>query len=237
MIQNINDLYGYRLSATDGEIGKIKDFYFDDHTWVIRYLVAETDSWLTGRQVLLTPHVFGHFDIVGKVLPVHLTRGQIEKSPPIELHKPISRQFEQDYYRYYGWPNYWDGTSMWGAGPYPMMSDLPIWALSKLSRHQHRQDQHLRSAREVTGYAIHTVDGNMGKVIGILVDDTQWVIKEFIVETGHWYAGKKIRLLPEHIEEINFESSTIQIVLTKDDLMNTEKGHVAHQTHSSTRGI
>lgn len=228
MIQNINDLYGYKLSATDGEIGKIKDFYFDDQAWVIRYLVAETGSWLTGRQVLLTPHAFGPFDQVGKVLPVHLTREQIEKCPSIDQHQPISRQYERDYYQYYGWPYYWDGDSLWGNGAYPTVTDIQAWAMTNTSRYKSRQDHHLRSMREVTGYTIHTVDGEIGKVSGILVDDTHWVITELIVETGHWYAGKKIRLLPEHIERINYVDSAVQVNLTKEDLLKTAKGGVAH---------
>jgi hypothetical protein len=62
MLQNIKELYGRKLAALDGDIGHVKDFYFDDENWVIRYLVADTGSWLTGRLVLLTPHVFGKLD-------------------------------------------------------------------------------------------------------------------------------------------------------------------------------
>ena len=234
MIQNIHDLYDYKLVATDGEIGKIKDFYFDDHDWAIRYLVVDTGGWMGGRQVLLTPHSFGHFNHVSKVLPVHLTKEQIEKCPPIDDHQPVSRKYEMAYFQYYGWPYYWDGASLWGAGAYPMMTELPPWAATKKSRRHHSKDQQLRSMRAVTGYAIRTVDGDIGKVSGFLADDTHWVIAELIVETGHWYAGKKIRLLPEHIERINYVGSTVQVNLTKEDLLNTAKGGVAHLAKMST---
>lgn len=228
MIQNINDLYGYKLAAKDGEIGEIKDFYFDEHDWVIRYLVVETGGWIGGRQVLLSPHALGPFNQVSKVLPVHLTKQQIENSPPIEQHQPISRQYETAYYQYYGLPNYWNGGSLWGAGTYPMVTDLPAWASTKKMNPKDPRDQQLRSMREVTGYAIRTVDGEIGTVSGFLADDTHWVITELIVETGHWYAGKKIRLLPEHIEHINYLERNVQVNLTKEDLLTTEKGHVAH---------
>lgn len=228
MIQNINDLYGYKLAAKDGEIGEIKDFYFDDHDWVIRYLVVETGGWIGGRQVLLSPHAFGPFNQVSKVLPVHLTKQQIENSPPIEQHQPISRQYETAYYQYYGLPNYWNGGSLWGVGTYPMVPDLPAWASTKKVTQQNPRDQQLRSMREVSGYAIRTVDGEIGTVSGFLADDTHWVITELIVETGHWYAGKKIRLLPEHIEQINYLERNVQVNLTKEDLLTTEKGQVVH---------
>ncbi len=52
--------YGHKLAALDGEIGSVKDFYFDDKTWTIRYLVADTEPWLPERLVLLYPHAFAH---------------------------------------------------------------------------------------------------------------------------------------------------------------------------------
>ena len=100
MLRSINQLYGDKLGASDGEIGQVKDFYFDDQNWAIRYLVADTGSWLPGRQVLISPHAFGSLYQAGKLLLVNLTRKQIEDSPSIESHKPVSRQYEEEYYRY-----------------------------------------------------------------------------------------------------------------------------------------
>src|SRR5450759_639501 len=102
MLQSIKQLYGDKLGASDGEIGHVKDFYFDDQNWAIRYLVVDTGNWLMSRQVLLSPHSLGHLEQAGKVLRVNLTRKQIEGSPSIDLHKPVSRQYEEEYYQYYG---------------------------------------------------------------------------------------------------------------------------------------
>jgi uncharacterized protein YrrD len=52
---NTNNLIGYKLEATDGEIGKVETFYFDDDTWTIRYMVVKTGGWLSGRKVLISP--------------------------------------------------------------------------------------------------------------------------------------------------------------------------------------
>ena len=109
-LQGTKELYGDKLAALDGDIGRVKDFYFDDENWVIRYLVADTGSWLTGRLVLLSPHAFGKLDQHEKTLHVKLRRQQIQDSPSIDLHKPVSRQYETEYYGYYGWPTYWEGT-------------------------------------------------------------------------------------------------------------------------------
>src|SRR5471032_2208548 len=107
MLHSIQQRYGEKLRASDGEIGHVKDFYFDDKNWAVRYLVADTGSWLTGRQVLLSPHAVTGLYQPGKLLLLKYTKKQIEDSPSIESHKPVSRQYEADYYQYYGWPNYW----------------------------------------------------------------------------------------------------------------------------------
>ena len=127
MLQSIKQLHGNKLGASDGDIGHVKDFYFDDKTWSIRYIVAETGTWLPERQVLLSPHAFrtpafGKSDAEPNVLHVNLTRKQIENSPPIESHRPVSRQHEEEYYRYYGWPAYWVDGGMWGAAGIPAVA-------------------------------------------------------------------------------------------------------------------
>ena len=120
MMRSIKQLYGDKLGASDGEIGQVKDVYFDDQHWTVRYLVEDTGSWLTGRQVLLSPHAFSALYPPGKLLLVNLSRKQIEDSPAIESHKPLSRQYEEEYHRYYGWPYYWEGGGVWGMSGFPI---------------------------------------------------------------------------------------------------------------------
>lgn len=124
MLRSLKQLYGDKLGASDGDLGQVKDFYFDDQNWAVRYVVADTGTWLTSRQVLLTPHAFGGLHQAGKILRVNLTRKQIENSPSIEWHKPVSRQYEEEYYRYYGWPYYWQGDGLWGMSGFPIL-ELP----------------------------------------------------------------------------------------------------------------
>ncbi len=230
MLHNIQELYGDKLSAIDGEIGKVKDFYFDDNNWVVRYLIADTGNWLTGRTVLLSPHSFGNLDQLERTLNIQLTKKQIEKSPSIESHLPVNRQFERDYYAYYGYPAYWDGGGMWGAGGYPMI--LPTLADVQTSHKQfhHRDDKHLRSTLAVTGYDIQTADGMIGAVSGYMVDEKSWAIRDLVVETGSWYSGKEIKVPVSKVERISYEESKVFITLTKEDLQRTSEDGVAHHT-------
>ena len=226
MLHNIKELYGNKLAASDGDIGHVEDFYFDDKTWAVRYLVANTGTWLSGRQVLLSPHAFNRWDRDNKSLRVNLTRKQIENSPSIDLHRPVSRQYEEEYYRYYGWPTYWDGGGMWGVGEYPVA--LPP-AKEEIVAHQHhrRDDKHLRSTLAVTGYHIQAADGAIGHVTGFMVDDKSWGIRELVVETGHWYSGKEILISPSKIERIGYDESKVFVNLTKADIQHTMENDVA----------
>ena len=83
MLRSIKQLYGKALGTAEGEIGHVKDFYFDDQHWVVRYVVADTGSWLSGRLVLISPHAFGNFHQDGDCLLVNLSRKQIENGPAI----------------------------------------------------------------------------------------------------------------------------------------------------------
>jgi len=232
MFQNIKLLYGKKLGASDGDIGHVKDFYFDDKTWLVRYLVADTGSWLSGREVLLPPHVFGthpfgRSETEANVLLVNLTRKQIEDSPSIDSHRPVSRQYEEDYYRYYGWSPYWEGGGMLGVAGFSVVPPPPIPVDPPHHGHTQRDDIHLRSIKAVTGYHIQATDGPIGSVSSFMVDGRNWAIRELVVETGHWYADKKILILPENIDRISYEDSTVFVKLTKEDIRQTTTNDVA----------
>ena len=227
MLQNTKELHGIKLAALDGDIGHIKDFYFDDQTWVIRYVVADTGSWLTGRLVLLSPHAFANLDPREKALHVRLHQKQIELSPSIESHKPVSRQYEIEYYNYYGWPAYWNGDAMWGLGGYPVLLPPSKEQLEAHAKHHHRDDKHLQSTSAVNGYQIQTPDGPIGHVTGFLIDDKSWAIREMVVDAGHWYAGKEILIAPTDVERIGYEESTVFVNLSKETIQRTAEHRVA----------
>ena len=227
MLQSIKQLYGNKLAALDGDIGHVKDFYFDDENWVVRYLVADTGSWLTGRLVLLTPHAFGKLDQDEKTLHIKLHKKKIQDSPSIESHKPVSRQYETDYYAYYGWPAYWDGSAMWGIGGYPVILPPSKKEMELQKKFHHRDDKHLRSMQEVIGYNIQSVDGEIGHVSSFLVDDRSWAIHELVIETGHWFSGKEILIPTSKVKRISYEESKVFVSLTKADIQQTAENEVS----------
>ena len=219
MLRSIKQLYSEKLGSSDGEIGHVKDFYFDDQKWAVRYVVADTGSWLSGRLVLISPHAFGNFHQDGKCLLVNLTRQQIENSPAIDSHEPVSRQYENEYYRYYGWPFYWDGGGMWGVAGFPLAPPPPMPDEALPGSSDNGNDPHLRSTVALNGYHIQTSQGVIGHVTDFIMDDRSWAIRHLVVETGPWFWGKEIAISPKHVSHISYEESKVFVNVTKQAIM------------------
>ena len=230
MLQSIKQLYECKLGALDGEIGHVKDFYFDDQTWAIRYLVADTGAWLPGRQVLISPHAFGNLHQIDKVLHAKLSRKQIENSPAIESHKPVSRQYEEEYYRYYGWPYYWQGTGLWGMSGFPILElpskPFPSERGTAKGREPQRADAHLRSTQSVNGYHICASDEKIGHVDDFMMNDRSWAIRQLVIKTGLWLSGREVQVPTSKVDRISYDASTVFVNLTKNAIEQSPAHHL-----------
>ena len=243
MSRSIKQLYGLKLHASDGEIGHVKDFYFDDQKWVVRYVVVDTGPWLLDRLVLIAPHAFSGLEQAGAFLAVNLTRQQIENSPPIESHKPVSRQYEEEYFRYYGWPSYWTGEGIWGPHAFPIVSPpvspatpplpivsphsspLPGEGAGESGDPLNVKDPHLRSTRAVTGYHLQTREETIGHVTDFFMDDKSWALCHLVIGTGAWFSSKKIVISPSHVDRIRYAESTVFVTLTKEAILQAPEFH------------
>jgi uncharacterized protein YrrD len=229
MLRNLKDLEGYALRATDGDIGAVKDFYFDDERWAVRYLVVKTGHWLDSRKVLISPVSIGTPDHADKVLPVSISREQVRNSPDIDTDKPVSRQHELDTLGYYGYPAYWDGVGLWGAASMPgmMLPEVgygaapsadgaadPALAEAIAARHQN-DDPHLRSCHDVVGYHIKAQDGEIGHVQGWIVDEQSWAIRYLVVDTSNWWMGHRVLVAPQWITQVSWSDSIVAVSLTR----------------------
>jgi len=218
MLRSVKHLENFTIGATDGNIGKVKDFYFDDEAWVIRYLVVETGTWLGGRAVLVSPYAIGEPDLASNVLPVSVTKDQMKNCPDIDTHKPVSRQYEKSYLGYYGYPYYWGGVGPWGESAYPgsMLTGMGTGAypgylgyLRSPSADTSNEDPHLRSCAAVKGYHVHAKDGEIGHVDGFIVDDSTWSIRYLIVNTSNWWVGNQVLISPAWFDSVSWTELSV----------------------------
>lgn len=231
MLRHTKDLEHYSIRATDGPIGKVKDFYFDDDVWVVRYLLVGAGSWLSSRKVLISPISICRPDLRQYTLPVALTKQQVRLSPDIDTDKPVSRQQEEAVLGYYGYPDYWGDVGLWGAGLYPyglipgyagdgpdrLESGQAFEAHLRDERGRHRNDDpHLRSCKAITGYRIHATDGEVGHVSAFLVDDETWAIRYLIIDTSNWWVGHKALIAPPWIKGVHWVEQAVSVDFSCD---------------------
>ncbi len=230
MPQSMKHLVGVKLDGLDDKIGHTKDFYFDDQEWVVRYVVMDTGSWLPGRKVLISRHAFSNLELTDGNLVVNLTRKHIEHSPSIESHKPVSRRFEEEYHKYYGWPGYWLGDSVCGIAGYPMIPP-PITfhpfepATTETSQHE-SYDNHLRSMQDVIGHHIKASDGMCGHVYDFMIDPETWKIPQLVIKTGHLFLNKEVDIPSDKIEYISWDQDTVFVDLTRDAIEQRPEHHL-----------
>jgi len=199
MLKSVAHLQGFTLRAIDGVIGNVDQLYFDDETRAVRYFVVNTGSWLAGRLVLILPIAVAQTDWESRQLEVVLTKKQVEGSPDIDTHKPVSRQHEVIYMGYYGYPFYWEGPYLLGSMTDPTglaMQRSVVAAASGSKAETKLADSHLRSTKEVTGYNTEARDGEIGHVENFIVDHHTWAIHYIEVNTRNWWPGEKGTDLP-----------------------------------------
>lgn len=196
--RSLRDLRGYKVLAVDGDIGKIDDFYYDDVTWALRYVVVDTGSWLSSRRVLVSPTAFTGSNGPHKTITTALTRKQVEEAPTADLAKPVSRQFELQLNEHFAWPLYWINA------PVELQGE--------------DGDKHLRSVSETLGYTIDATDGNIGHVEDFVVDENDWIIRYLAIDTRNWLPGRKVIVSPTWISDVSWAKNTVTVDLPRDTI-------------------
>jgi uncharacterized protein YrrD len=224
MLRNIKDLLGFRIAAKDGDIGTVKDFYFDDKTWTVRYLIVKTGAWFS-REVLISPEAVIDHSWEDSIFFVDITKEQVRDSPDIDTDKPVSRQQEEELAEYYPWQSYW-GTGFYPGAVWGIIESTPKFDPRTLieidSTEISHEDRHLRSSKEVTGYHIHAADGDIGHVTNFIFDDQTWQIAYLMVDTHNWIGGKKVLVAAGHVQHVEWENSKVIVDVTVDAIKGSE---------------
>jgi sporulation protein YlmC with PRC-barrel domain len=212
MLRSLKELYGYKILALDGEVGKVHDFYFDDQEWEIRYLVVDTGPWILGRKVLISPGALGQPNWIDKQFPVNLKREGIEDSPDIDTDKPVSRQQQSTLHEYFNWPVYW--ATPFSTAPAPATYTAMQYAGEVVNEKEvEDMDPHLRKAHEVIGYQVDGRDGGLGKVNDFILDDQEWILRYLVLDAGELEKDKKVLIAPFWIQWIRFDERQVLIDL------------------------
>ena len=223
MLRSTKELEGYTLDARNGEMGRCRDFLFDDEQWAVRYMVADTGRWLPDRKVLISPIFLGDPNWGSKRLQVDLTKEQVKESPPLSEDEPVSRQHEEAMFRFYGYPYYWVGNALWGPEATPGELKARVEEAVAPQEEKTEGDPHLRSVREVTGYHIQASDGEMGHVEDFILDDEFWTLRYMVVDTRNWLPGRKVLVAPSWVESFDWTENMASVSLTRQQIKESPR--------------
>lgn len=234
MLFKLTSLKGRTVAATDGDIGSVDDIYFDDQRWGVRYFVVDTGGWLGGRKVLISPLALRPGIWPDGGIPVNLTREQVEKSPPMDSDRPVSRHYEMAHAAHYRNSYYWTGPHLWGIGGYstmlgteqvpPTSQDEEMRAMADAERAA-AETTHLRSAREVIGYKVAASDGTAGEIDDFLVETDTWQIVRLVVDSRNWLPGGQVLVSPEAVDHIDWNISSLRLNMTQDEVRASPEFH------------
>jgi hypothetical protein len=226
MLRSIQKMTGFTIRASDGDIGRVEDFYFEDECWVIRYLVVATGPWLVGRKVLVAAQAAGLPQWDDQAIPVAMTKQQVKDSPEMDLHKPVSQKQLEALHDHYGWPYSWSSATYPAA---PGVGTFPLWRVN--TRPTSKQQElartlietetrpcSLRSAHEVVGYDVHAADGDIGHVRDFFARETDWAIRYIVVETRDWLPGRKVLIAPSWIEGVSWVDRAVRVCHTREEI-------------------
>lgn len=261
MLRKATEIMGYNISATDGEIGHVEDFYIDiddhriedphgnrqrDHGWNVRYMVVDTGFWIFGRKVLIAPEALGTPNWDHNIMPVDMTKEEIENSPEIPEGQPISRAYETELRGYYGWPIYW-------GAPVASPTTAPA-TMSPTTGRSFSHDAHMATnietrsqlgpgqepvPQEVTealnsadrppiqsldsfrNFNIEAEDGSIGRVDDVFIDDADWKVRYLLIDTGQWLPGRKVLISPDWVEMVDLHDSKVHVKMTKEQIENS----------------
>ena len=210
MLRSLDSILGWAIIATDGEIGKAYNIYFDDRSWAVRYLVVETGSWFMRRRVLISPAVLGIPDRTAKTIPVLLTKDQVRNSPDVDTDRPVSRQQELALIRHYGWTDYLN------------LEPLPAgaWTVAPaFAPEAEAGDPHLRNAREVAGYRADALDGPFGAITDFIIDDELWGIVGLVVSPDFPPDDRKVVIPAQRVSTISWDGRGAQLSQSRERLL------------------
>ena len=226
MLIKAKQLIGCKVHATDGFIGEIKTLYFESSQWIVRYFALEGNA----RRFLIPATLFPMQNFSSSDLSLNLRKDQINNSPDIDLSQPLSRLSESTLASYYNIPSYWgpvtreeevlqvpsEGTMIIS---HVTGSDIAVGAAGELLVVE--QAANLYSTDEIFGFEAQAIDGDIGPVEDVMIDDYSWEMRYLIVDSARLLPGRKVLLSPQWIDSVNETDRKIRVNVTKNTVKSS----------------
>lgn len=105
-LHSMNEVEGYAVEATDGDLGHVDDFLVDEQ-WQVRYLSIDTERRLPAKETVVAVDWLRGIQWGDRKVIVALSREQIRESPPYDPARGLPRDYEERLYHHYQRHGYW----------------------------------------------------------------------------------------------------------------------------------
>jgi uncharacterized protein YrrD len=201
-MHTLEALSGGSVLATDGEIGHVRNFLFDDRTWIVRYVVVDVRSWMSRHDVLIAVSALDEPTWASPFFRANLTREQVRNSPDVDSEKPVARQQEIAMREYYGWPTWTKLNFELPPISLPAGRDFPARASA---------NGHLRSVNDLTGYAVWSDGRDVGRLENFIVDKSSWHLGYLDVKTGNWLYSHALLIPTPWVKNISWADHRVNL--------------------------
>jgi len=101
-LRSANEVTGYHIHASDGEIGHVEDFLVEDDDWSIHYLVVDTKNWWPGKKVLISPMSVRKIEWADRRVNLGADRQKVKDSPAYDPSTTVDPIYETNFHNHYG---------------------------------------------------------------------------------------------------------------------------------------
>lgn len=216
MLRTVNNLIGHRVLACGEGVGRVYDFYIDDRSWRIRYLIVEIGRWPARRRVLIARPALEKLDGDRREFQLGLTREQVEGGPDFDAEKPVCRQQEALIKAGGDWPA--------GLSQRALRIPLPILDMIE-NRERTGGDPHLRSFREISCYGLRHLGRVIATVKDALLEDSDWSVRDVVVSTGGWLGGRDVSVPTASITYVSWARKTLTTTISMEALEQFPEFH------------
>lgn len=223
MLHYASNIENYNLQATDGELGKVKNWYLDDLNWIIRYAAVDTRKWLPGRKVLISPSAIQTIDADNEEVRVRHDKDTVRDSPPLDETESINNDHEISLNEYYGWAPYWHGTDLWGQTSQPMLeefrggqTELTTDKIEEISR---EREYTLRETDDIkNNFTVFARKEQLGVVDDLLIDEENWKVRYLVIRVENEGEETHHLLSPDWISAADWQNSTLTFDISAEDI-------------------
>lgn len=221
MTRSYKDFLHWKVTTTDGHERPVADVLLDDRGWSVRYVLVETGGWLHGRQLLISSAAFGAPDSREHVLPIQATLNQMEKSPPLKSHMPVTLAHERALEEYYEWPpREAEGSVLPESVTRQLTPDTQALQDRTVDRHTKpiAGEAHLWSAGALLKMKAVTRDRQKSGLDDVLLSEDLHHVAGWIVDARPWMPGGEAMLGPSAVSGVDLNDGVVSLVLERTEI-------------------